>query len=553
VAIAGFALAPAVARADAANLSEREAIRIASRDAKVRAERAEHPGLRPVANLDGGDWRVDYYRGEEDRVQVTIDDATGLVRESWTGHQVAWRMARGYEGQFGHKLNAPYVWLPLCAIFLLGLIDWRRPLRVASLDLLVLLSFGVSHYFFNRGEIGVSVPLAYPALLYLLARCLWIGFRGRGDGLRPVWPASWLLIAALFLVGFRVGLNVVDSGVIDVGYSGVVGADRIVDGDHLYGADAFPEDNPTGDTYGPVNYYAYVPFEQALPWSGSWDELPAGHGAAIAFDLFALAGLWLLGRRSRPGPEGKALGATLAFAWAAYPYTGFVLQSNANDTLIAALLIAALLLAARPAARGAAIALASLAKFAPLVLAPMFATHGGKGQGTAPGSQARPRRRAPLVFSGAFAAVAALVMLQTLLDPGLGTFLDRTLGSQVNRDSPFSIWGQVGGLEPLRIGLIAATGALALGLALAPREKSLAQLAALTAALMLSVQLTLEHWFYLYIVWFTAPLLVALMLIRRPGSGSARSTPQDHRGESQPPPPSPTRPRPRSRSAPASA
>ena len=128
-------------------------------------------------------------------------------------------MARGYSGAFGHKLNAPYVFLPLCAIFLLGLLDWRRPWRVANLDLLVLLGFAVSHFFFNRAQIGVSVPLVYPLLLYLFGRALWIGVRGRGEGLRPVWPATWLLVAALFLVGFRVGLNLADSGAIDVGYA----------------------------------------------------------------------------------------------------------------------------------------------------------------------------------------------------------------------------------------------------------------------------------------------------------------------------------------------
>ena len=192
-------------------------------------------------------------------------------------------MARGYSGAFGHKLNAPYVFLPLCAIFLLGLLDWRRPWRVANLDLLVLLGFGVSHFFFNRAEIGVSVPLVYPLLLYLMGRALWIGLRGRGEGLRPVWPAAWLLIAALFLIGFRVGLNVADSGAIDVGYASVVGADRIAHGEQLY--DNFPEDVSQGDTYGPVNYYAYVPCEAVWPWSGSWDDLPAAHGAAVLFDL----------------------------------------------------------------------------------------------------------------------------------------------------------------------------------------------------------------------------------------------------------------------------
>ena len=66
------------------------------------------------------------------------------------------------------------------------------------------------------------------------------------------------------------------SNVIDVGYAGVIGADRIADGDALYGT--FPKDNEHGDTYGPVNYVAYVPFEQVWPWSGRWDDLPAAHG-----------------------------------------------------------------------------------------------------------------------------------------------------------------------------------------------------------------------------------------------------------------------------------
>ena len=77
-----------------------------------------------------------------------------------------------------------------------------------------------------------------------------------------------LAIATAFLLGFRIATNAADSGVIDVGYSGVVGADRILHGEPLYGENEFPEDNPFGDTYGPVNYYTYIPFELALPWSG---------------------------------------------------------------------------------------------------------------------------------------------------------------------------------------------------------------------------------------------------------------------------------------------
>ena len=94
---------------------------------------------------------------------MIVGDLSGEIEESWTGYQVAWKMARGYEGAFGRKLNAPYIWLPLCAIFVLGLLDWRRLRRLAHLDLVVIVAgFGISHYFFNRGEIGLSVPARLP-------------------------------------------------------------------------------------------------------------------------------------------------------------------------------------------------------------------------------------------------------------------------------------------------------------------------------------------------------------------------------------------------------
>jgi hypothetical protein len=491
-------------------ITEAEAIAAADRDPKVVDQRREHPGLGPSAAVVDGRWEVAYFDGGEQLVLVIVDRRSGEVLESWTGYQVAWRMARGYTGAFGHALNAPYVFGPLCLIFLVGLVDWRRVRRVANLDLLVLLGFGVSHFFFNRGEIGISVPLQYPVLLYLFARCLWIGFRGRGEGLRPVWPAAWLLVAALFLIGFRVGLNVVDSGVIDVGYAGVVGADRITHGEPIY--DNFPADFSNGDTYGPANYLAYVPFESIWPWSGSWDDLPAAHGAAVAFDVAAFALLVLFGSRLRPGAAGRRLGATLGFGWAAYPYTAYVLESNANDTLIAVLLLATLLALARPLARGATLALAVGAKFAPAVLGPMLLTYRSGEEGSAVGK--RSRVRGPLLFAGAFAAVSAALLIWPAIDPGLRAFYDRTVGIQAGRDSPFSVWGQEPSLEPLRIALLAATAALAVALAFRPREKTPLQVAALGAALLIAVQLTLQHWFYLYIVWFYPLLLVALAALR---------------------------------------
>lgn len=491
----------APASAASAEVNAVEAAQIAARDANVAKEQRINGALTHAANKVDGNWEVAYFAGDKEVALVIVDPQTGLVRESWTGYQVAWKMARGYSGAFGHKLNAPYVFLPLCAIFLLGLVDWRRLRRIANLDLLVLLGFGVSNFFFNRAEVGVSVPLQYIPLAYLFARALWIGLRSGGEGIKPRWPAAWLLIAALFLIGFRVGLNMIDSGAIDVGYAGVVGADRIAHGDPVY--DNFPADVSQGDTYGPVNYIAYVPFERIWPWSGTWNDLPAAHGAAVFFDLATFALLIFLGRRIRPGPAGNKLAATLAFGWAAYPYTAFTLLSNSNDSLVAMLLVATLLVLAKPAARGVMAALATFAKFAPAVLAPMLLTYGEK------------RWR----FVLAFAATSIAVMLWPAIDPGLHTVYDRTIAYQAGRSSPFSIWGQVPSLEPLRVAILIGVATLSLLFAFRPKEKKLFQVAALGAALLIGVQLTMHHWFYLYIVWFY-PLLLVAMAVRSPMSNT---------------------------------
>jgi hypothetical protein len=485
-------------------VSKEQAERIAAKVPEALEAKREHPDLDTVSERkETGNWQVGFVADGEEIVQATVNSLTGEVTETWTGHQVAWRMARGYDGAFGRKINAPYVWLPLCALFILGLFDFRRPFRAAHLDLLVLTAgLGVSHFFFNRGEIGLSVPLVYPVLLYLLARALWMAVRG-SPGLRPSAPTTWLAIATLFILGFRVGLNMADANVIDVGYSGVIGADRIADGDALYGN--FPENNDNGDTYGPLAYYAYVPFEQIFPWSGDWDDLPAAHAASVFFDLAAAALLFFLGRRIRPGPEGNDLGTIMAFAWAACPYTAYAFESNSNDSLVALAVVGSLLVLASPVKRGIGIGLATATKFAPLALAPLFATYGAR-----PGIREwRAWAGTVARFTAALLATLGVLMAWALIDPGLGTFIDKTIRFQADRDSPFSIWGQAD-LGPLHAMTFAAAALLAVAVAFFPRRRSPVTVALLAAAVLIAVQLTMEHWFYLYVPWFLGAYIVGL-------------------------------------------
>jgi hypothetical protein len=503
-------------------LSANEVLKIAGRLEKMKKVRAEYPGSYGGAYLKAPlHWQVSYFSkdGKKEIGQVAIDDVSGRVLEQWTGFQVAWTMARGYKGAFGRHVNALYIWLPLCPLFFAAFFDWRRPLRMLHFDLLALLSFSVSLAFFNHADIYQSVPLAYPPLLYLLVRMLVLALRRRPRDpgpLRLLVPAPWLALALLFLIGFRVALNVTDSNVIDVGYAGVIGAHKIVHGSPLYGH--WPSDNEHGDTYGPAAYEAYVPFEQVFGWSGKWDDLPAAHAAAIVFDLLAIALMFLIGRRVR----GPSLGVALAYGWAAFPFTLYALESNSNDTLVAVLVLAALLAAtyrgaAATATRGAFAALAGLAKFAPLALAPLLATHGlwEKTVRCADGRELTVRTRTRLrllaTFLIAFAAIGALASIPALTGDSLHTIYERTFAYQANRESPFSVWGLYGGLEGWQEAAQIAAVALAVALAVVPRRADLVGLAAACAAVIVAVQLGIDHWFYLYIPWFFPLALIALL------------------------------------------
>lgn len=482
-------------------VSATDAIAIADATDVVGAERAESPRMKPTALIRGDRWEIDYAEGNTDAAEVIVDGSDGSVDEAWRDFQVETPLARGYEGAIAQQVNAPWIWLPLSLLLVAPFFDPRRPLRLLHLDLFVLLGLGISLFFFNRAEITASVLLTYPVLGYFAVRMLVAGLwpREREGPLIPLVPMRWLAIGVVALAVGRIALNVVDSHVIDIGVAGVIGADRITDGQPLYEGAFSVGLDLRGDVYGPVNYLAYVPFELVLPWDGVWDAgVGAAHAAAIAFDLACVAGLWVLGRRLRGGEEGRALGSALAFAWVACPWTLYAMNANANDSLVAALGIAALVALRSPPARGALVALAAVAKFGSAALAPLLAT-----------ADVNRRRHGAVWFSIAFAVTAVALSLPFVPDGGLREIYDRTLGYQATRGSPFSIWGQAPSLAFLQPVVRAGVAVLAIAVAFYPRIKTPVQVAALAAAVTIAVQLTATHWFYFYVVWFLPFVLVA--------------------------------------------
>jgi hypothetical protein len=525
---------PFVPQREKARLTKQQAIDVLLAYPKVAHWLEHYPRASLVTDASFDDhpdrrwWDVKAWSGKAGEVAMgRVNDSTGLVTEAWTGPQVAWKMARGSNGAFGgKKINTPWLWLLFCGVFLVGLADWRRLLSLRNLDLLAMLSFTASLWYFNHGDIFTSVPLAYPGLVYLLGRALWIGVRGRPTpASRPVWPV-WLLAAVtVFAAGFRIGLNVQDSNVIDVGYAGVIGAERISHGQSPYGhmpvEDSLPPCGPAdadgeirnriqtngrcesandrGDTYGPVSYLAYLPGYWIRGWSGKWDDLPAAHLTSILWDFVCLVGIGLVGKRF----GGNRLGVTLAFAWATYPFTLYVSMSNTNDAILPAFLIWGFWLSTIPWARGALAALAGLTKFAPLLVAPLWATY----------PDVRRPHRPKVLFAVGFVVATLLSFWVLLLEPNplhaARVFWDRTIGWQYNRDSPFSLWDwrqyHAAGIPDLHVVQLVLEGLLvvaAIAFAFFPKRKSPLQLAALTGALLIGFELVLTHWFYLYIPWF---------------------------------------------------
>jgi hypothetical protein len=479
--------------------SARQAIAVADRTNAVRDARHGHGRLKVNALVwDNERWEISYFAGQQNLVEVDVS-ADGRVTAVWTGVQAASYFTRDFAGQLG----SPWLFGIFAVLFVLPFVDPRRPRRLLHLDLLVLLSFGAPFALLNARHATAATWLLYPPLVYLLVRMLRLGVgrRDRAAGpLVPRMPTAVLAIGLVALVGARVTLNVQSPDVIDIGYASVVGADRAVHGEPLY-----VDNDAHGDTYGPINYIAYMPFEAAFPWKGAWDDVPAAHAAAIAFDVLSLLALFILGCQWRGGAAGRRLGLALAWAWAAYPLGLYSLVQNANDGLVAMLVLWSLVGLSRPPVRGAMLGLAAGAKFFPAAL--IGAVWRGRGERDA---------KAMVLTAVTAAGIFAFSVVAFLPEGGLREFWDCTLGFQLSRPPDFSIWGLYG-LKPLQLAVEGAALALAVGVGFLPAgRRTLTQVAALAGAVTLAVQLGGGHWFFFYVVWFVPLVLVALFTAHAP-------------------------------------
>ena len=185
--------------------------------------------------------------------------------------------------------------------------------------------------------------------------------------------------------------------------------------------------------------------------------------------------------------------------------------------------IAGRVVARRRAARS--IALAGMAKFAPLALAPLLRHARRAARWRFVARRRRWRSCRACCSSSATAACT--------------TFYDRTLGFQASRGSPFSIWGLYGWDTAQARGPGRRRCCSRSAVAFVPRRRDVVGLAALAAAVLIALQLGVTHWFYLYIVWFFGPVLIALLGDAEPAERRSRRSPTPSSSGAYPRPPWP--------------
>ena len=430
-------------------------------------------------------------------------------------------MARGYEGQFGHLLNAPYVWIPLALIFFLGLFDFRRPRRIAHLDLLVLLSFGIC---------SSSSTAARSA-----SRC-----RSTTRRSSTCWRACSGSASAAARRAAAVAARDAGSAVAAIVLIALPAADQHRrlrrDRRRLRGRDRRRQDHPRRADLRRGRVPRRQPLRRHLRPGQLLRLRPVRARAAVERRLGRARRRARRGDLLRPGDgrsacsssacacaaagAGRELGILLAFAWVAYPYTTSRCsrtpttrwsprcwsgrwRCSRSRSPAARLLALAAMAEVRAAGAGAAVR-GRRARPARRRRRSERRGPAKPARGPAPGD-----RCSSLALRRGDRAAAR--------PPG-----DRPRAwrrSSTARSQPDRPHLPVQHLGPGRRDPVAADGRLrrhgllAAALAFVPRRRTLPQVAALAAAVLIALQLSVDHWFYLYIPWFFGAIAIALLCL----------------------------------------
>ncbi|HEY5318710.1 MAG TPA: hypothetical protein VIJ20_12050 [Solirubrobacteraceae bacterium] len=496
----------------------RAAIRDALRNPAVdHALAGTHWSSDTASGLDGQLERVSFLAGSRQVAQVavradgTVDQVQALAHEAVPyGDWIA------YE---------PTVLAALGVLFVLmaGVAPLRR---LRNLDVLAATTLVIPVVLFQHGYLNGSVLAAVPGLGYLMLRCAWRGLGppevsppaevGRRASLQraPKPPATplfehvtreWepgqririlrLLLAALALVFVMVGVS--SPNAVDVAYAAMEGATQIIHGLLPYGH--MPGDVVHGDTYPILSYALYAP----LAWLSPVDSVFSSVNGALALTalaaIAAAAGLYRAsaGPRHR-SPGADAAGLRAAITWLSFPPLMIIASTGTTDVVLAAMLAFAVVLWRRPGASMALLAVAGWFKLAPFALVPVWL------------APLRGRRLAAAI--GALLGVSAATLGLVLFLGGVHgpAAMARAVAYQLDRGSLQSPWAALGITAWQPIGQACVLALIAGSVARLLLDPELvadrARIAALSAAILLGLQLVANYWTFLYLAW-VVPLI----------------------------------------------
>lgn len=466
-----------------------------------------------ASDVDGNLERVSLFEGDQivgefavTRAGTTSDAVDFAVRKVPYGSGIA------YE---------PLVLGALMALFVLmaGVAPWRR---LRNLDVAAMLSLAAPVVLLQHRYVGASVLAGAPGMAYLACRAAWraLGPEGEGtqctplfDRLTGAWEERqrtrvlrWLLVAlaaAFVMVG-------ISSTGVDVIYAVMEGATKLIHGVLPYGH--LPGDVVHGDTYPILSYALYTPLAAIAPVSSVWDSVDI----ALGFTVLAGLGTALVASRlTRPWPKRSAQGSgehdttglRTSIMVLSFPPLMAIVSTGTTDVMLALLLSLAVLLWRRPGWSTGMLAAAGWFKLAPFALLPIWL------------APLRGRRLAAGV--GALVLVSAAMIAVVL---GLGgtagvSSMVHAVSYQLTRGSAQSLWATLGltGVQPwCQAGLLAFIAGASVKLWRTPGwGEDRVRIAALSAAVMLGLQLAADYWAFLYLAW-VVPLINPTLL----GAGS---------------------------------
>lgn len=485
-------------------LSAAEAIAAAQRDPDVRAFLADRGFTRAESiPLDPELRRVAFFDGQRVALDAAVD-SDGMVQ--------ARQEHRPGLPQSGSRLanSTPMLVLFTCLFLLVTLVAPARRLR--NLDALALASLVAWVVLTNERLAVISGVVAAVPLIYLTARCAYVGLAARGTP--PATQPLFLrlgaddaqrgrllgLVTGATALAF-LGVTLTSSGESDVATASLSGATELLEGRPPYGN--IVEGVVNGDTYPLLAYISYIPGALLSPVTDAFSDRS---GALVVAAIATAVTAWGLYRlvHANSAQDGSTAATLAVLAWLAFPPVLLTASGGSNDMVLAAALVWAVALAGGAARSSLVLTAAVWTKVVPLVLAPLWLAR-LRGAGLARGAAAA---------LGLSAALGAWLIL--LGGAGAVGDMAEALVFQLQRRSFYAPWEPLG-LGALQVGVQAGLLAAVAWATLRERvlsdadSRDLGRLAAVVGALLLWSQLSANYWTWAYLPWAVPFVIVALL------------------------------------------